>query len=276
MRSPKALPDPIIDGILCCGELAILSAPYDSFKSSLGLEIAYSVCTGAPFLSYFPVRQTGPVYFFQQEVHPGVFDERVINLRIATAHRSNLWVDYDEFRFDGRSKAELETIIGVKKPLLIVFDPLANFWPTGMRENDNPMMNTTLRPLLNLRETGTSFLMIHGDTKTEAEGQPVRARGASDLLYKPDVRIFMDRLENLGEPVDAVKITMRTRNRKRLAPFTATFTEQLRLQYVPSLSEAPLSQVSPRFSLVTNNSPPEAEVYISRTGRGNGPKPRNR
>ena len=99
--NPYNLPEPIIEDILNEGELAILSAPYDSFKSYFSLEMAYSILTGEPFLNRFEVKNLGPVYFFELEIHRGVFDGRINNLKMTREQRENFWVDYDQFRFDG-------------------------------------------------------------------------------------------------------------------------------------------------------------------------------
>ena len=229
--NPYNLPEPIIEDILNEGELAILSAPYGSFKSYFSLEMAYSILTGEPFLNRFEVKNLGPVYFFELEIHRGVFDGRINNLKMTREQRENFWVDYDQFRFDGRYPGTLEQIIGIQKPKLIIFDPLASFWISGMRENDSAMVATALRPLLELRTTGTSFLIVHGDTKSEGEGGPVRARGSSELLYRPDQRLFLDRLGSSGDMIDSARVTMRPRNGKSLRAFYVTLTEEKRLLY---------------------------------------------
>ena len=84
-----------------------------------------------------------------------------------------------------------------------------------------------------MRESGTSFLLVHGDAKPGTDGQPNRLRGGTDLGYKPDTRIFVDRLRRKedGELLDIAKVSFRTRNRKLIKPFYVDYTEDERLVY---------------------------------------------
>lgn len=211
-ENPPPLPEALIEGILNVGELAIVSAPYDSFKSFLSLEMARAVATGDSFLGKFPVKGPSPVYFFQAEITKAFFAPRVNALRMSPEHRAHFWMDYDRMELEAKCIGILEQIIEVRGVKLVILDPLANFWVRGMRENDSGMVATALRPLLDLRKTGTSFVIVHGDTKSEGESGPVRARGSSELLYRPDQRIFLDRLNDAGDVIDSARITMRPRN----------------------------------------------------------------
>jgi len=232
-ENPTPLPKPLIEGIINEGELCIVSAPLDSFKSTIALELANAINTGEPFLTKFPVQQPGPVYFIQQEVHPGVFDKRVNNLSVNSNNQDDFWVDYDEFHMEGKWWRQLEMMLDVKQPKLVLFDPLSNCWPAGMEENNNALITSILRHLLVMREGGTSFLLVHGDAKPGADGQPNRLRGGTDLGYKPDTRIFVDRLRRKddGELLDIAKVSFRTRNRKLIKPFYVDYTEDERLVY---------------------------------------------
>lgn len=228
-EDPFPLPKPVIERVLNQGELALLSGSFDSFKSTFAIELAYAIVTGELFLGRFKVVNPGATYLYQQEIHPGEFDDRINKLNVNSTHQDNFWVDYDSFSFKGHGfELPLVKMISDLHPRLVTFDPLSNFWPPGMEENSNAWVTSILKPLLGIRQTGTSMLLVHGDAKERGDGQaPVRARGASDLLYKPDVRIFLDRLtDDDGILLDRVRITMRTRNRERVSPFYADYNKR--------------------------------------------------
>lgn len=57
----------IVDGVLSVGACGFIAGEPKSFKSWCGLDLAYSVATGADFLGHFRVLEPGPVFYIQEE-----------------------------------------------------------------------------------------------------------------------------------------------------------------------------------------------------------------
>jgi len=225
---PRRKPLPLITNLLNQGELAILTGQFDSFKSTLVLEMARSVVSGESFLGHFPMQSTGPVLIFQKEIHPAFYDERLTNLHLPVEIGQNMFVCYQDIRFSRQMMEKLETAIRMSGLRLVVFDPLTNFWQHGLEENNNVAVAQTLAPLLQLRSTGCSFVLVHHDTKPDTStGIAGRARGASVMLNMSDTRVFIDR-----EPdADTIRVSFKTRNSKRVPTFSARMDELGRMRY---------------------------------------------
>ena len=212
--SPIRKPKPLIPGLVNQGELVMLSGLWDSYKSTLAMEMATAVASGRNFLGAWPVARQCPALIIQKEIHPGFFDERVM---MATEGLGSipLAVSYGGtgggFNFDPGYKAVLQQVIEEHGFGLIVFDPLTNFWPTEQwfDENKADKVAMVLRPLLNLRRTGCTFMLVHHDTK-EQLGMSNQARGSSVLLNDPDVRIRIMRSAGGG-----ASVVFRNRNQKQ-------------------------------------------------------------
>jgi len=225
---PRKKPIPLINTLVNQGELITLTGQFDTFKSTVALELTRSVVTGEPFLGYFPMRSIGPALVFQKEIHPAFFDERLANMHLSPEYGQCMWVCYQDIRFSKLFMDQLEQAIHMSGLKLVVFDPLTNFWPVGMEENNNVAVSQVLAPIARLRSTGCTFVLVHHDTKPDTStGIAGRARGASVILNMSDVRVFIDR-----EPdSDTIKVSFKTRNIKRVPAFNARMDETGRMRY---------------------------------------------
>lgn len=208
--------------------MVIVTGLWDSFKSRFSSEMARSIVSGEPFLNHFPIQKRGAVLIIQKEINEGFYDERFLQLAGGLSSDTPFYLSYDkEFRFQagyGKGLREVIEDLGLK---LIVFDPLTYFWPTdrSFDENQSGPVSAALAPLLNLRDTGCSFILVHHDPKPSMAGAGV-ARGSSVLVNAPDVRILLRR------EYDDLEVYARTRNVRGAGKFKARITDTGRLTYV--------------------------------------------
>lgn len=232
--NPFQKPEPLIDGIVNAGELVIITGLWDSFKSRFGAEMARSIASGESFLNNFKVYSPGPALIVQKEIHPGAYDERFITLAEGVDNSRPFLLSYDaQFRFNQGYESELGHLINSLGLKLIVFDPLTYFWPEGkdFDENTSGSVAAALGPLLRLRTTGCTFVLIHHDPKPSG-GYSGIARGSSVLVNAPDTRILLAR----DNGADTLNVFCRTRNIRGVGKFQARLTETGRLVAVHKLS----------------------------------------
>lgn len=199
------------------GDLCLITGGFDTMKSTLALELAWSLACRRPWLHTFKVHRGMRVGLLQVEIDPGSFDERLLRFtpleNMLTA--SNLGWTFDRME-------ELREVVGDLSLDCLVLDPLGPMWPT-FALNGEPFsenLKTHVSPLMrNLKSLGVGLILVHHDPKVQA-GFQGRASGSSALLNDPDVRIFVDRKG------DDIKITVRNRLQRPTRPFTATFNEE--------------------------------------------------
>jgi hypothetical protein len=208
-QSPYPKPRPLIQGLLNQGELVMLTGSWDSFKSRISAEIVRAVVTGDDFLGRFPTASPGPALIIQQEINKGAYDERIIAMADGVPDSAPLFLyDGEQFRFEPGYDDELASVIKERDIRLVIFDPLTYFWPQDrfFDENNNTAVANVLAPLLKLRETGCTFILVHHDPKPSNGFEGV-ARGASHLVNAPDARILLKR------PVDSDEVTIKFKTR---------------------------------------------------------------
>ncbi|WNO27845.1 DNA primase/helicase [Microbacterium phage Huwbert] len=73
-------PKYIIKDILTKGACGFIAGEPKSYKSWVGLDMAFSVATGADFLGHFPVIDPGPVLYIQEEDPPATLKNRAAKI----------------------------------------------------------------------------------------------------------------------------------------------------------------------------------------------------
>lgn len=220
-------PRPIaISGILRVGDLAIITGPADSFKSTLALEMAWSLATGRPLLGRIPIRKRLRMGVLQNEIDPGAYKLRVE--QPYTAHDDLLLCSDLDFTFD-----RMDELVEACDDLAldgIVLDRLGTMWPeydvTGVpfSENEKSHVSRLLRRLKGLNRT---VIMVHHDPKPSA-GMRGRASGSAALINDPDTRLYLDR--SVG---NRVKVSISCRLLLSIGEFTGEFLETRRLVIPP-------------------------------------------
>lgn len=204
------------------GDLVLLSGSWDTFKSTLAMELAWSLATGRPWLgrAEFRVHRRLRLGILQTEIDPGAYDERCQRFPPA----ADLYVaSVMDFTFDRLD--ELETAIDDAALDGLILDPLGQCWPSHseagepFNENNKTHVSPVMRRLKALRKT---IILVHHDPKPSGDGPVNRASGSAALLNDPDVRMFVDRSAGTGD----IKVTVRNRLQQPTPPFRGHFDEE--------------------------------------------------
>lgn len=225
-------PRPIaIRGLLRVGDLAIITAPRNTFKSSFALEMAWSLATAEPFLGHFAVDVPMRVGYLQVEIDPGSFQERVRMMgrhtALGPADDPDLWIHSGPLRLDA-----LDDILAAADEhglQALVFDPIGKMWPEVARGGEAFSENVKghVQPLLErLNWSGRTIILVHHDPKPSAGGVQNRASGTAALLNDPDVRVLLSRTKVHGR----IRVEVENRLQFPAPPFDAGFTDARRLR----------------------------------------------
>lgn len=191
-------PDPParIDGVIPWDASTLIVAQRKTGKTSLALNIAHSLITGADFLGKFAVRRTdGPVAILNFEVtgamlaawaaKTGLPADRLylVNLR---GRRNPLHSDEDRAELAARLRGH-----GVES---VIVDPFGRAY-TGVSQNDNGEVQQWLTGLDEFvrADIGAKDLILAAHA---GWGETGRARGASALEDWPDSLIYLTRAED--------------------------------------------------------------------------------
>ena len=224
-ESPRS-PRPIaIDGVLRVGDLCIVTGGWDTFKSTLCLEMAWSLATGMPFLGNPSLAVVNPLRMgiLQAEIDPGSYDERLL----AYSPTDNLWTCSDlTYQLTESGVEDLYVTMRELELDGLVLDPLGPMWPsyawtTGEVFRENAKEHVT--PILKaFKQFSKTIVLVHHDPKPSL-GVRNRASGTSALLNDPDTRILLDRM---GAKVIA---QVRSRLQHGAGQIECSFTQKRRL-----------------------------------------------
>jgi RecA-family ATPase len=208
---PTPCPPLQIEGICREGEVGILTGPANRLKSRIGAELAIAVASGEPALGRFRVLRPGKALIIQNEIHTGVYDERM--LRYADDHStwsdSLLVVSRQGFRIDAENMLRRELLMQEEEITFAVLDPISEMWPLdpGFDENRATDVTIVLERLKELRDKNRTIIFIHHDPKDDAR----RARGSGRLIDAPDLRIYLSKATKKGVEVARTKVHVESR-----------------------------------------------------------------
>lgn len=219
---------PLIDGLLAKEEFVILTAPAKSNKTWLTMHLALSVATGGKFLNHFQTHK-GRVLLCELELSVSRLRERFIKL-IPDENILNEIIDTqlvilkERYQFDDKKPdtlIELQQIITLLKPDLIIFDPL--FCLHKADENSSKEMLPILMEFKKLT-THTApkpavILVHHMGKRGESSGGQIshQSRGSSALGDVPDATWLLNRTadnnvkrfsveQRYGPPIEPIDI----------------------------------------------------------------------
>lgn len=257
LENPRA-PRPIaVEGIMRVGDLVLITAPWDSFKSTLGLELAWSLATGSPWLTEFDIIQTMRVGILQVEIDPGSYDERLSWFppaeELLACSKIGFTLDHPERITEAVEDYVLDAV---------VLDPLGQLWPSHalngepFQENLKNHVSPIMRELKKLK---CSVIMVHHDPKQQ-QGMTNRASGSAALLNDPDVRLFIDKMKD-----GSINVAVRNRLQRAAQPFRAVFNEDTRrLVWSPLLRGVRATPGGPPVTPSPRARPKEYETITKR------------
>ena len=211
--SPIPAPPVLMESWFLQADMAIATGPYDSLKSRLGAEIAVSIASGNSLLGRFAVPKRGPVILIQNEIHPGVYDKRLLAYTDLHADwLDNLFViSRAGFRIQPDDMLRLEMIMKKEAVKAVVIDPLSESYPLdpNFDENKSTCVTEMLELLKATRDRRKSLVLyVHHNPKDELR----RARGSGRLMDAPDVRIEMHGVDAKAGEVARSRVKIRSRN----------------------------------------------------------------
>lgn len=246
----------IIPQILKRGDLCIVTASEDSFKSTFTLEMAIAVASQQRFLDKFKVLKSLRVLVVQAEIDPGEYDHRLKDTYgKVQGIDDSIFISspMGRFRLDAEGLNDLTEEVLERDADVIILDPLGQMWPSTNAEGEpfNPNVGAGhVVPVLQaLKELRRTVILVHHDPKPGKDFIG-RAAGAKALLNDPDVRIFLTRRQHEGGKTFKLKsgglrvvdsslyVEIKTRNQQPPAPFTVIQDEERhrRLIWVPGKS----------------------------------------
>lgn len=185
---PPAAPETFWqDGVLFRGARMLVAGPPKIGKSSLVIQLAIAAATGGELLGY-PFARPLRVLWVQAEIHVAFLHQRLHRLTadLPPAARGLLRDQFimtgrcDLDLLDGRAYDLLSSLIGDKRPDLLIIDPIINF--SSADENDNAEMRKLLRLVdaLGARHD-CAIVLVHHTRKDASTGGFDAVRGASTL-----------------------------------------------------------------------------------------------
>lgn len=210
-ENPIPAPPVQIRGICRQGEVGILTGPANRLKSRTGAELAVAVASGQPALGKFTVERPGKALIIQNEIHTGVYDERIMRYADLEADWGDnlLVVSRQDFRIDAEGVLVLDTLVTQEDITFAVLDPISEMWPldVGFDENRAPDVTVVIERLKALRDKGRTILFVHHDPKDDAR----RARGSGRLIDAPDLRIYLSKANKKALEVARAKVHIESR-----------------------------------------------------------------
>lgn len=210
-ENPIPAPPIQIRGICREGEVGILTGPANRLKSRTGAELAVAVASGLPALGKFEVERQGRALIIQNEIHAGVYDERIMRYADLEADWCDnlLVISRQGFRIDAEQMLRLDTLMTQEDIKFAVLDPISEMWPLdeGFDENRAPDVTGVIERLKALRDKGRTILFVHHDPKDDAR----RARGSGRLIDAPDLRIYLSKANKKGLEIARAKVHIESR-----------------------------------------------------------------
>ena len=145
----------LVEGFWPCNAAGIVAGEAKSFKSTVTMDLAFSVASGTPFLGKFPVQTQGPVLIVQNENSEHMIVDRVLKLYNSRkglpkienrgGYRKVQWDDEIPLHFlsetgfsltNHTDREFLEHKVEEIKPVLIVLDPLYTMFTGNLNSSE--------------------------------------------------------------------------------------------------------------------------------------------
>ncbi len=231
VQNPIPAPPIQIEGLCREGELFILTGPADRLKSTTIAELAVCIASGRPVFDRFRVLRPGKALIIQNEIHPGVYDERMLRYSEPGADWLDklLLISRQDFRIDEQSMAYLDNIIAQERLTFVGLDPLSEMYPDNpyFDENKSASVTEMLNRLKTVRDGGVTIGFAHHDPKDTER----RARGSGRLIDSPDLRIFLGKANKKGMEIARARVEVKSRTLIPPGEFDIVLGTDGRLRY---------------------------------------------
>lgn len=177
------------------GAVGMIAGSAKSYKTWTGLELAFSIATGLPFLGKFPVEQRGrTLVYLAEDAEPlvrerldSLCDHHKVDIRTLDLHVITVPV----LRLDlADCQEKLRQTVAHYKPRLLLLDPLVRLH--RLDENNATEMSGLLGYLRALqRELDVAVVLVHHVSKRARPQAGQAMRGTSDLHAWTDCAAYL-------------------------------------------------------------------------------------
>lgn len=173
IKKPKYL----VQGILTEGACGFIAGEPKSYKSWVGLDLAFSVATGADFLGYFRVQNPGPVLYIQEEDPATTLKNR----------SAKIWVNKSTDKFELIRNEDEAGLYWLPPEQDRLFDPEVNAYIQQGFIISNEAWQIWLDETLNQGMDGEPYRLLIIDTlmMTAGEVDENRSQEMTTKIFKP-------------------------------------------------------------------------------------------
>jgi AAA domain-containing protein len=215
--SVREIPDTnttwLVDGLIPCGSVTLITAPPAGFKTWLALALAGAVSTGAEFLGRTTIKT--PALYLDRENPQFVVRSRLDILNLDDSEFLKVWGRWVDDATPFIDDERLVKFARRYRPL-IVFDSLMRFHQG--EENSATDMSKVSELLRGLVDAGATVVVLHH--KGKAEKTPYR--GSTDILAGADVAFSINKKNGLG-----TTLTLDCYKHRAVEEFTLTIQPDL-------------------------------------------------
>lgn len=217
MSSYSTSPGWSVEGFWMRNSHGIIAGEPKSFKSTLSMDMAFSICSGTPFLGQFPVNTTGPVLVVQNENADWILRDRFEKVASARGEVGKakvsgrvlhlefprilpmFFLSQQGFTFsdEGHCKA-IEKLVEEIRPAMVVFDPLYLMFDGDISSSKD--LNPYLNWLLSIKQRyNTSVVLIHHWNKNgQSQRGGQRMLGSTTLHGWVESAWYLESVPTLG------------------------------------------------------------------------------
>lgn len=180
MAKPKKRPEWLIEDFWIEGEWGMIGGEPKCFKSTLGLDLLYSVASGTPLFGKFKVKSPGTVIYIQNENSEWIMQDRLqrfITNRPTKKDVPLYMMNQNGFMLDEDGLDNIEKIVEKHKPRLLVLDPLMTMFHEEL--SDHSKVQPILQELSDIAaKSGTAIIIVHHSNKSNDPNK----RGGTRLM----------------------------------------------------------------------------------------------
>lgn len=170
-------PKYVVKDILTVGACGFIAAEPKSYKSWLGLDLAFSVATGADFLNFFPIIDPGPVLYIQEEDPPATLKNRA----------GKIWVNKSMDKLELVKDEEGAGIYWLPPEAEDAFDPdVMAYIQRGFTISDDAWQEWLDETLANgMNGTGYRLMIIDTLMMTAGDVEESKSQEMTNKIFRP-------------------------------------------------------------------------------------------
>ena len=200
-EAKKHPPKPVIEGLLCVGDVCVIHGEEESFKSALVLQIAESIATGKPLLRRWQVPKPRRVGIVETELHPAQLGNRFGVMFGASPPKDLLiYRNMRDFRNQMTLSLRVDLIsiwAGAEKLEVHLVDTANDFFRGDQaKPNDETVVASFFERLRRSKER--TWVLVRHDHKPSAEDATStnannRIRGSAEWKEDPELILYLRR-----------------------------------------------------------------------------------